>query len=292
MRRALWCLLLVSCAARAADMSVGAPGVPPLPAGLVPASVVSSERPKATMAALPHVSGSSIDLRFAPVAQVVDLVYSELLHVPYVIGPDVLQDARPVSFRFDKADGDVKRFLSSFFDSLGYSVTERSGVAFVEKSRLSRDEADRQTFVYRPKYRNAHYLSRIVAPLVRGQLLENRAVSAPEGAKSSNDAPPTSAAGMVDQSTDTLVFVGSSREVAMLKELLRQLDTPVDNVSVRAWVYEVTDAGENKSAFKLALSLLGGRVGASVNVGTALAFGQRDPARCGQFARRLVGVEQ
>ncbi|MDQ7982423.1 type II secretory pathway protein [Paraburkholderia sp. SARCC-3016] len=220
------------------------------------------------MGALPRMSGSSIDLRFVPVAQGVDLIYADLLQAPYVIDPDVLADSQPVSVLFDRTQGDVRVFLSSFLDSLGYSVTDRNGVAYIEKSKLSKDEADQQTFVYAPKYRDADYLSRIVSPVVRGRFTENRSVAAPEGAKVASDVPATSAAGLIDQSADVLVFVGSAREVAVLGKLLPQLDTPVANVSVRAWVYEVTDTGTNNSAFQLAMSVLDGRVGASLNVGS------------------------
>ena len=48
-----------------------------------------------------------------------------------MIDLDVLADDRPVSFRLDRAQGDVRVFLSMFLDSLGYSVTDRSGVAYI-----------------------------------------------------------------------------------------------------------------------------------------------------------------
>ncbi|WP_245157997.1 type II secretion system protein GspD [Burkholderia pseudomallei] len=36
------------------------------------------------------VRGTSFDLRFVTVAQIVDLIYQEAMHTPYVLGPDVL----------------------------------------------------------------------------------------------------------------------------------------------------------------------------------------------------------
>lgn len=269
--RRLLAVLLLGARLAMADPSTGTAGVPPLPPGMAPDSARAqgtSSTPVAPMGALSHVGGSRVDLRFVPVAQVVDLIYADLLQAPYVIDPDVLADTRPVSFRFDRAQGDVRVFLSTFLDSLGYSVTQRDGVDYVAKSKFSKEQADRDTFVYEPKYRNADYLSRLVSPMFRGRFTENRAIAAPEGTKSASDVPPTSAAGLIDQSADVLVFVGSAHEIAMLKKLLPDLDTPVGNVSVRAWVYEVTETGNNNSAFQLALSVLGGRVGASLNVGS------------------------
>ncbi|MFM0731095.1 type II secretory pathway protein [Paraburkholderia sediminicola] len=243
--------------------------MPPLPPGMPAVTPVSAGASAAmSMAALPRMSGSRIDLRFIPVAQVVDLIYAELLQAPYVLDPEVLADARPVSFRFDRSKGDVRAFLVGFLDSLGYSVTQRDGVDYVARSKTGGERGDEVTFVYEPKYRNADYLSRIVQPMFGGRVLQNRSVAAPEGAKAASDVPATSAAGLIDQSADVVAFVGSAVQVAMLKKLLPQLDTPVSNVSIRAWVYEVTETTDNNSAFQLALSLLGGRVGASLNVGS------------------------
>ncbi|WP_245964984.1 type II secretion system protein GspD [Trinickia dinghuensis] len=274
-------------------MSVGSPGFPPLPPGMVQtsASVPVAKAPdRPIMSALPRFTGSRIDLRFVPVAQVVDLIYADLLHAPYVLDPDVLTDTRPVSFRFDKAQGDVRSFLSDFLGSLGYSVTVRGGVTYVSKSDHANDESDRQTFVYSPRYRDADYLSRIVGPLFSGRFTENRPVSAPEGAKVASDVPATSAASLVDQSADELVFVGSAGEVAMLKKLLPQLDTPVSNVAVRAWVYEVTDTSDNNSAFQLALSILGGRLGASLNIGSIKSTDNAIRLSAGGFSAALSAL--
>lgn len=249
-----------------AESGTGTPGMPPLPVG---APLPSGPLPQASpvpLGPLARPVGSRIDLRFVPVAQVVDLIYGDVLDTPYVLSPEVLSDARPVSFRFDRTRSDLREVVGGFLRSLGFEVTTRDGVAYVSKSDSA--AAERETFVYAPRYRNADYLSRLLAPVVSGRFVQNRPVSAPEGGKETHDVPPSSAAGMVDQSADELVYVGDSSQIELLKQLLPQIDTPVGNVSVRAWVYEVTDTSANHSAFELALSLLGGRLGASVNVGT------------------------
>jgi general secretion pathway protein D len=266
MKRLCWLLWFVSSIALAVP-STGSPGLPPLPASMtVPAAAASSAPAAVAMAALPRMTGARIDLRFVPVAQVVDLIYADLLQAPYVIDPDVLADTRPVSFRYDKAQGDVRAFLSSFLDSLGYSVTERDGVSYVSKSKISREEKDRQTLVYTPRYRHADYLSRIVQPMVQGHLAENRNVAAPEGAKAASDVPAASAAGQIDQSSDVLVYVGSGREVEMLRKLLPQLDTPVGEVIVRGWAYEVDDTDDTNTGFTVASKLFG--VGVQIGAGS------------------------
>jgi hypothetical protein len=117
----LWCL--------------AAKDVPPLPATTPVGSSLDAALPPGSgalpLAPLPHVKGGSFDLRFVSVGQLVDLLYGDALRVPHVIGSDVLQDSRLVSFQYDSKGGDLRTFLKVFLDSLGYKVETRGGVDFV-----------------------------------------------------------------------------------------------------------------------------------------------------------------
>jgi type II secretory pathway component GspD/PulD (secretin) len=73
---------------------------------------------------------------------------------------------------------------------------------------------------------------------------------------------------MVDQSSDTMVFLSSAKEIAMLKSVLPQVDTKTGEVAIRAWVYEVSTENDKTTGFQLAASILGGRLGISLGAGT------------------------
>ncbi|WP_232455298.1 type II secretion system protein GspD [Burkholderia ubonensis] len=214
-------------------------------------------------------NAKSADLRFVNVAQVIDLVYADMLQSQYVIAPEVLADTRTVSFRFDRTKGDIREVLSDFLASLGFGVVTKNGVDYVFKRKDDEQkEQDKQVYVYVPKYRTADYLARLVQPLFNGQFTMNRTVAASAGARSHADAPPTSAAAMVDQSSDTMVFLGSAKEIATLKSVLPQVDTKTGEVAIRAWVYEVSTENDRTNGFQLAASILGGRFGISLGAGT------------------------
>jgi hypothetical protein len=59
---------------------------------------------------------SSFNFQAVNVAQVLQLIYGEVLVSPYVIDPDVLTDGRIVSFRYSNDKGDIKTFLASFLE--------------------------------------------------------------------------------------------------------------------------------------------------------------------------------
>jgi len=245
--------------------------LPPLPSALSSGGQVERSSRLSANALTPITIGNArmVDLRFVSVAQVVDLIYADMLKTEYVIAPDVLADERVVSFRFDRSKADIRGALSDFLDSLGYVVASRDGVDYVFKRKEEKpSQPDKQIFVYHPSYRAADYLARLVQPVVGGQFTMNRAVPAPVGARASADSAPTSAAAMVDQTADTLVFIGSAKEIAILKTVLPQVDTPTGEVAVRAWVYEVSVESDKTNGFQIATNILGSHLGLSLGTGS------------------------
>lgn len=218
------------------------------------------------------------DFRAVNVAQVIQLIYGEVLATPYVLDPDVLNDSRVVSFRYSSDKGDLRVFVTTFLDSLGYAVTKTNGIDVIQK-RLVETKADPvpepDSFVYRPKFRDVNYLARLLSPLFAGSFSVNRSVPS-VGAKPATPPPEGSAAAMVDQNGDVLVFTGTAKEVQQLSKLLPQVDFQQGEVVVRGVVYEVTTADKDGSAFGLFASLLGGKLtagfGAAESLGTFLRF--------------------
>ncbi len=210
------------------------------------------------------------ELDAVSVAQVMRLVYGEVLRSPYVLDPAVVGDARLVSFRWDSESGDLRAFMRSFLDALGYSAEMRGGAEFVSP-KLSDEKRQqllaREAFVYRPRYRDGAYLMDLLAPLFKGSFTARRGVQAPPGAKADEKAtPPGSAASLIDRVADQLVFNGSQAEIEKLQRILGQVDTAVGEVLVRGVVFEVQTARSDATAFHLVASLLGGRFGVTYGV--------------------------
>ncbi|WP_230946584.1 type II secretion system protein GspD [Burkholderia stagnalis] len=258
------------------------PTVPPLPAlaslgGAVDAPLGASVPIASMQPMVQRSNGNLFDLRFATVSYVVDFVYENAVKTPHVIGPDVLADQRQVSFRYKASDGDLRGFLSAFLDSLGYAVTVRDGVDFIgKKPDADQPKVVREPFVYAPRYRKADYLMRMVQPLVGGRFMAQRGVSAGGGAALqglgdvAQDVPQQSAAAVIDQTSDQLVFLGTRAEVEALQKVLPALDVPRGKVNLRAWVYEVNNTAQDQSGFSLAVNVLGSALG--------ISNGLRDPS--------------
>ena len=223
----------------------------------------------------------SLDFRSVNVAQVIGLVYMEAIKVPYVLSPEILRDERMVSFRFDAANGDMRVFWKGFLDSLGYSIVQRSGVDFIGPKKVDQVEVDDELFVYRPMHRPVSYFVDLLQagfkPGAFGIQRSVRPTSPSE--KVPTDAPAGSAAASVNVEADVLFFHGTKQDIARVKAVLPLVDTAVGEVVVKAIVYEVTTGRSKESAFSLALSILGGRLGVSIggaeNLANALTIRSR-----------------
>ncbi|WP_027794584.1 type II secretion system protein GspD [Paraburkholderia acidipaludis] len=278
--------LLVCLSALLAVSSVSAveavPSLPPLPvvaSGAGEPAPVSP--PSLPLAPLPRVKGGAFDLRFVNVGQLVDLLYDDAMQVPHVISSDVLNDQRVVSFQYRGKPDELREFVKVFLDSLGFKVVTKDGVDFVSrKDALDGSEAERRAFVYRPRYRSAAYLAKLVQPLFAGRMsTQEQGVGSPEaaGADGAALAGPLVASGAAVSgvaqeagvgrpvglpssvsSADELVFFGKPREIHDIAKVLPELDTPPGEVVVRGWVYEVSDTQGTNSAFQIAGKLLSG----------------------------------
>lgn len=206
------------------------------------------------------------DFRSVNVAQVVQLIYGEVLTSPYVLDPEVLNDARIVSFRYSSDKGDLHAFVGTFLDSLGYTVHAQGGIDFITRrpeSEKREPVIEHEGFVYRPQYRDVHYLARLLAPLFQGAFSVNGSVAS-NAVGTDKPVQEGSATAMLDQSADVLVFTGTEKEIDKLRGLLPLVDFQRGEVIVRGLVYEVNTTDKEGSAFGLMAYLLGGKLQAGV----------------------------
>jgi general secretion pathway protein D len=227
---------------------------------------------------------SSFDLSMVPVSQALSLYYKEVSKSPYVLCNEVLADPRMVSIR---AGGRVLNgpAIGALLQGYGFEAVDRGGVAFVCKASEVKRAADAfEQVVYRVRYRDAGYLVDLLSQLVVGTFANKRAglamgvggssvtaVSAGSGgsspAASPVPGPPTGGVGSVlnaGQGDDYLVFSGLPAEAKKLRSLLDQLDAPVGEVVVKAYMYEVGKSASDASALQLVMGAVGSSLRVSV----------------------------
>lgn len=266
MKKLLASLLLIPCFVQGQEL----PPLPPLSSDIsgeayLHAPVSQIQR------VVRKTSAHAFDLQGVSVAEVVQLIYANAIKTPYMLAPEVLADGRPLSFRWSSGFGSLEGFLLQFLDNLGYKVERRGKVDFVMKA--GDDERLESVYVYRPRFRSVNYLTELISPMMKGSFSVDRQVAAdrPVGDRAKGRATATNALGLVKRDSDTLVYVGTGEEIAVLKDLLLQLDVAGGEVMVRALVYEVGVSKKDGSAFSLITSLFDGSLKIGVNTGVAQA---------------------
>ncbi len=124
---------------------------------------------------------------------------------------------------------------------MGLAIETRNGLDYISRAKLQdKADQDQADYIYRPRYRDVNYLARLLGPMFKGGFSVNRTIPASRGETASKAAPDGTAAALLDQPGDTMVFSGSDKEVERLKALLPQVDFALGEVVVRGVVYEVS----------------------------------------------------
>jgi len=214
---------------------------PVLPTSLPPLPPVST------------VSVQTVDLQQLSLRNLLNMLFLEY-KVAYVLDPLINEDTRSVSLRWDSKRQKLDAFLPDFLDLLGYELTKKNSIYYVSKKSNSTLNLLKQ--VYIPKNRTASYLTDQLAPFFPNNFPARRPVSTTtEANKVKGDAPPGSAAALIDQYSDVLLFQGTQNEWSQVSKLLKQIDTAEKNVKISARLYEVSVSDKEGSSFSMLLNM-------------------------------------
>jgi type II secretory pathway component GspD/PulD (secretin) len=237
------------------------------------------------VAAIADPAGIQLNLDRVSVVELANLVYGDILKENYVLDPQLIQKNDQVTVHFQTAYDKAKlsAFMVNLLSGIGITVDKKQGYTFL---RSSDSEEGEELFFYRPRYRSVSYILDLAGTLFKsGRFsLQRSGISSssalPSGAalpsssmsSSSSTVPKavetgTNAYSLIDKQQDAFIFRGPPSDVAKLRSLLEQIDTPAGEVLVKAVVYEVTGSDQEGSAIQSAISLLNSKLSLSINAG-------------------------
>ncbi|OEZ65263.1 type II secretion system protein D precursor [Janthinobacterium sp. HH103] len=251
--------------------------------------------------------GASFDFDSIPLADLVRVVYVQAFPaVPYTVDPAVLQDRRPVSFRWHTGDGEFRAVFASFLRGLGYEYVTRGRLDVVrplpaEVKASAVEDPSQEVFIYRPRFRDGSQLIEMVSSLFSGRFTSQRSmnIDAPSSPPVGNTrAAPSSVSGaapsgslldLANRKSDEVIFAGSPREVVALRKLFAQLDVDPGQVVVTGALYEVNTGSQQSSALQLAASVLGERF--RFSLGAAQEGGNYVSLRAGSVSTIMQALD-
>jgi general secretion pathway protein D len=217
-----------------------------------------------------QVLDASFDLRSITISKAAELHY-EAIKRPYLLTSDVIKDERLATYRTGQIKPDS--FFDVMLEQYGFERHRTNGFDVVRKKN-DVVNAEKHTIVITPKHRTPSYISGLIQPLTEGKFSTSRAIKTSEPINSQNT-PPNSAAAMIEQSADVLVFTGTKADVDRIQALIPQLDTPQGEVVIKSVIYQVSSGKTDGNAFQLLGSILAGKLGVTAgaaSVGDAVTF--------------------
>lgn len=228
----------------------------------------------------------SVTLDEVPLADLVKLVYTELVPRSFVLSSAVLQARRPVSLslKAEKPEAVISQ-LTRLLNDNGFTVQDVAGVAWIGATKPAQDEI----LVYRPRHRSARYLADVVqsvtaaramggsqdqngkegGPVVADKQPQGRDVASVAGMQARREqSRPAKVSGAEGQAealeVDQIAFSVAAADVAKVSKLLNDLDTASGEVLLKAAVYEVGFDKREGSAVQIAASLMSGKLSGTV----------------------------
>ncbi|MEW9900911.1 hypothetical protein ABWL39_20010 [Chitinivorax sp. PXF-14] len=216
----------------------------------------------------------SFNFQEMPVSQLISFYFQEINSNSYVLAPDIAQDTRVISLRFDSTKNkQSSEFTRNLIASLGYTIENKSGVYFVTKLPEAKELKKNLVLdIYRPKYKDSNYLINLLRssfPNAFGTTSVVQNASAME-TKNTNP-PPGSAAAQIDSRVDTILLHSEDpQELEKVKKYLSLLDIPDNNLFVKANIYEVSYSKKDGSAIGLIMNLASSKLNVQFNSASTL----------------------
>ncbi|EAA4683776.1 type II secretion system protein GspD [Salmonella enterica subsp. enterica] len=212
--------------------------------GLIPVLFVASVSAKGTV--------FDVDKMVLPDA--ITVLWSQVLHRPFMVAPELVQDARLVTLHI-APENDEREFITRYLSNMNIKVSTKNGVDYIYGYTSPPPKEVLYSFTYTPKFRTVEYLASVLADsFTQNSSQTSVSVSTPGGAASS--VPVTSLQRFMSRTGDRLVFRGTRSEIRQLESLLPDIDVRADQVDVTAYVYEVSTDERNGSGLQLAAKLL------------------------------------
>lgn len=217
-----------------------------------------------------------------PLSEFLKVTLGELAGKPYVLSPEVSSSTLLISADLSRSRlKDPLPLVRAVLEPLGLEVRDLGGVLLVDKRREVKKQGPEDTFIYRPRHRAVGSLATYfnMFPQLSFSYGAGLAVRTPTVSGSNPAAPgeplqPTMSSGATtfsaqDKDPSFLVAAGSLDEVKRFKAFLAEVDVPVKQVLVKAYVFEVRTTDSNDGGVKIVGDILGGRVGLSVGSASA-----------------------
>ena len=210
-------------------------------------------------------AGVDFSLTNVTLSQAVTMLWQDVFQRPFVLAPELVTDARPVSFAVQSRQP-TRAFVLAWLGSLNVRVITRNGTDFI--SPQPTPVVPQRPFFYTPKYRSVSYLATVLQNIVGGGTFSTtvNTLDLSGTATAPGVAPDRTATRRLSSAdnADILVYLGTGQDIARIRAVLPSVDVPAQQVTVSGYVFEVQTDSRNGSGLQVVANLLHSKFGVSI----------------------------
>ncbi len=201
----------------------------------------------------------TFELDKVTLTDLVKIAYGDLNKSDFFIDDDLFNNQKKFSINANSLSKEnSKQFVNMILDREGYEINRFNKVTTIIK-RTNKKIV--YPYVYNPKYRSTQYLQESLEPLFETGFKVKSKLAGIDSSQNEVKDTGTSAYSQLQNPSDVLMFQGSSDEIKLLTDLLPSLDTPVPELMITTYIYEVSNGKGNTQALDLTASILGSKLG-------------------------------
>lgn len=203
--------------------------------------------------------GTEFELSKTPLPDAISLFYGNVMQKPFMLSPELANDDRLVSFHLFPQN-DAMEFFERYLSNMNIKIYNKNGVDYITSYIPKSPPLKIQSYVYTPLYRSVSYLSGVISSNIDvSNTAQIKNGGEGEGAKVDDTDIKRNAGLQVNSNGDSLLFRGTSMQLADVREILPLIDTKVSEIVVSGYVFEVQTNKHNGSGLALAASLVSGK---------------------------------
>lgn len=208
-----------------------------------------------------------------PLSDFVRITVGDVLGKPYVLTPSASAETALISADLKRVKApQLQVVLVQVLEAAGFSYREVSGIVIIDRlvpKKVEERSLTRQRLIYRPKNRSVGVLASYfpMFPLLKfafGAGISTKNLAPAEGAAGSSSNGSIGSSFSTGATTfsqangdpEVLVAEGEPKDLSEFSALLAEVDTPVKEVLVRAYILEVRSVDSTQSGISLAVSIL------------------------------------
>lgn len=214
---------------------------------------------------------ATINLENVSLTDLVKITYGDMSKTDFIIDSELSKHEKRFTLNVDKLKSqNIKKFLDNLLDREGFEVQKIDSVLTVQKKK----DPDLKFISYLPRFRDSRYIQESFRDILPSGAFGTRLPSGIDTANQNQNSQPSTSGnsaydrGMIQR--DEILLKGDKKTIQTFYDFINDIDRPVPEVSITAYIYEVNNSDSSQSSFNLTASLLSDKLGFNLGSGQLL----------------------